>query len=55
MDGLVWEFGLDGVFGIVGFDDDNNGNMDDVSEFGVEGSDDILDNDDMILFFLDGC
>ena len=33
--------GIDGQFGVAGFDDDNNGTDDDVSEFGWLGSDDL--------------
>lgn len=39
---LLPSFGADGSPGIASFDDDGNGTMDDASEFGAEGSDDLV-------------
>jgi hypothetical protein len=39
---IVAHPGLDGQFGIAGFDDDQNGTIDDLSELGAAGSDDLV-------------
>jgi len=39
---IVGNPGLDGSFGVAGYDDDQNGTADDISELGAAGSDDIV-------------